>query len=56
MIIDNKLIIKSAKYLCEIKTGKTYRGIEPVGVREKQREQIRGEREAAFVKMGNGAG
>ncbi len=39
-----------------VKLGETYWGIGRVRGREKQREQIRGEREAAFVKMGNGAG
>jgi hypothetical protein len=35
---------KSAQYLCEIKTGKTYQGIGPAGGREKQRESIKRER------------
>jgi hypothetical protein len=39
-----------------MKTGKTYRGKEPVGGREKQREWIRGEREVALVERGNGMG
>jgi hypothetical protein len=37
-----------------MKTGKKYRGIEPVGGREKQREQIRGESVVALVERGNG--
>jgi hypothetical protein len=43
-------------YLCEIKIGKTYRGIWPAGGREKQREQIKREREVALVERGNGIG
>ncbi len=45
-------------YLCEIKIGKTYRGIWPVGGREKQREQIKREREreVALVERGNDMG
>jgi hypothetical protein len=39
-----------------MKTGKTYRGIEQVGGREKQREQIRGEREVDLVERGNSVG
>jgi hypothetical protein len=39
-----------------MKTGKTYWGIGQGGGREKQREQIRGEREVAFVERGNGMG
>jgi hypothetical protein len=37
-----------------MKTGKTYRGIGQVGGREKEREQIRGEREVVLVERGNG--
>jgi hypothetical protein len=48
--------MKSAEYLCEMKTGKTYRGIGQVGGREKQREWNRGEIEEALVKRGNGMG
>jgi hypothetical protein len=47
---------KSAKYLCEMKTGKTYWGIGQVREREKQREQIRREREVALVERRNGVG
>jgi hypothetical protein len=39
-----------------MKTGKTYQGIGQVGGREKQRGQIRGEREVASVEGGNGMG
>ncbi len=41
-----------------MKRGKTYWGIEPVreGEREREREQIRGEREVALVERGNGMG
>jgi hypothetical protein len=39
-----------------MKTGKTERVIEPVGGREKQRGQNRGERELALVEMGDGVG
>jgi hypothetical protein len=39
-----------------MKIGKTYRGIGQGGGREKQREQIRGEREVAMVREGNGMG
>ncbi len=35
-----------------MKTGKTYLGIGQVGGREKQRERIRGEREAVLVERG----
>jgi hypothetical protein len=37
-----------------METGKTYRGIEPVGGRERQREWVRGEREVVLVERGNG--
>jgi hypothetical protein len=37
-----------------MKTGTTYQGIRRVGGREKQREWIRGEREAALVEKENG--
>jgi hypothetical protein len=33
--------IKSAQYLCEIRTGKKYQGIGQEGGREKQREHIK---------------
>jgi hypothetical protein len=39
-----------------MKRGKTYRGKGLRGGREKQREQIRGEREVALVREGNGMG
>jgi hypothetical protein len=48
--------MKSAEHLCEMKTGKTCRGKEPVEEREKQRELIKGEREVALVERGNGVG
>jgi hypothetical protein len=37
-------------------TGKTYQGIRHAGGREKQREQVRGEREVVLVERGNGVG
>ena len=39
-----------------MKTGKTYWGIEQVGGREKQREQVRGDRKVTLVERGNGGG
>jgi hypothetical protein len=39
-----------------MKTGKTYRGMKPVGKREKQRKQIRGEKEVVLAERGNGVG
>jgi hypothetical protein len=39
-----------------MKNSKMYQGIGQIGGREKQREQIRGEREVALVERVNGVG
>jgi hypothetical protein len=46
--------IKCAEFICEMKTGKTYWGIGQVG--ERQREQIREEKDLVLVESGNGVG
>ncbi len=50
------LYIKSAEYLCEMKKDTTYWVIGQVGEREKQREQIREEREVGLVERRNAVG